>query len=102
MPEGDDAAAAAKQAGSWSEGRVRQWWDGMGEMSRLFAQVLGLHGPAWDVYLLYRPGIQWDGDVPPTPSVWMHQLSEPAADPDLYLSRDTSRLSGELTRLLKE
>ena len=102
MLEGDDAAVAAKQARSWSESRTQQWWDGAGEMSRLFAQALGLHGPAWDVYLLYRPGIQWAGAVPPDPSFWMHQLSDPAADPDLHLSRDTSRLSGELTGLLKE
>ena len=34
--EGDDAAAAAQQAGLWSENRVQQWWDGSKEMSGLF------------------------------------------------------------------
>ena len=53
MLAGDDVTAAAEQAGSWSENRVLQWWDGTGEMSSLCAQTLGLQGPAWDVYLLF-------------------------------------------------
>jgi hypothetical protein len=98
----DDAAAAAQQAGSWSDDRVQHWWDGAKEMSRLVAQTLNLHGPAWDVYLLYRPGIRWEEEVPPVPSFWMHQLSDPAAAPDRCLRRDPSRLARDLDRLLKE
>jgi len=95
----DDFDAAATQAGLWAEDRVKHWWDGESEMSRLFQQSLGLHGPAWDVYLLYGPGVRWEAEVPPTPWFWMHQLPDPAADPDLCLSRDPSRLSRELDNL---
>jgi hypothetical protein len=102
MLAGDDGIAAATQAGSWSEDRVRQWWDGAREMSQLFAQTLGLQGPAWDVYLLYRSGIRWEGEVPPAPTFWMHQLADPAADPDFLLCDDASRLARELDRLTKE
>lgn len=102
MLEGDDDAAAAEQAGSWPEERVCQWWDGAKELSRLFERSLGLHSPAWDVYLLYPPGVHWEGDVPPTPTFWMHQLSDPAATPNLLLSRDPSRLSRELDLLVHD
>jgi hypothetical protein len=96
----DDAVAAAQQAGSWSDDRVQHWWDEDKEMSRLFAQTLSLQGPAWDVYLLYSPGISWEEEVPPVPSFWMHQLSDPAAALDRYLRRDPSRLARELDRLI--
>ena len=101
MLEGDDAAAAAQQAGVWPENRARQWWDATRMMSRLLAQALGLHGPAWDVYLLYRPGTRWQAEIPPAPSFWMHQLSDPAADPARCLGRDPGRLSLQLETFLK-
>lgn len=104
MLPGDDAtaAAAAMQGGSWSEDRVQHWWDGARQMSGLFQRSLGLREPAWDVYLLYRPGIRWEGEVPPTPSFWMHQLSDPVADPDHLLYRDPLRLAHKLDRLVPE
>jgi hypothetical protein len=30
--------------------------------------------PAWDVYLVYEPGIEWNGSAPPEPTFFMHQL----------------------------
>ena len=29
---------------------------------------------AWDVYLVYKPGVKWEGPRPPRPTFWMHQL----------------------------
>jgi hypothetical protein len=98
----DDAAAAAVQAGVGPGNRVQHWWDGRRAMSRLFQRSLGLHEPAWDVYLLYRRGMRWEGRVPPAASFWMHQLSDAGADPDLLLCRDPSRLAHELDRLVLE
>lgn len=102
MLSGDGVASAAMQAGIWRDKRVRQWWDGAKEMSELAKRSLGLQGPAWDVYLLYRAGIRWEAEGPPVPSFWMHQLSDPAADPALYLARDPSRLASEMENLLEE
>lgn len=98
----DDVDAAASWTHLWADDRVKHWWDGTRELSRLFQNALGLHGPAWDVYLLYRPGIRWEGEVPPAPAFWMHQLPDPAADPALCLSRAPSRLSHELDNLFQE
>jgi hypothetical protein len=38
--------------------------------------VLGLEREvAWDVYLVYPPGVVWEGETPPSPAAFMHQLS---------------------------
>ena len=42
-------------------------------LSRAYAPVLEVPR-AWDVYMLYRPGVTWD-DAPPAPDFWMHQLT---------------------------
>jgi hypothetical protein len=102
MLAGDDVAAATAQARSWSEDRVQHWWDGGKEMSRLFAQTLGLQGPAWDVYLLYPTGVRWEGETPAAPNFWMHQLPDAAAAPELSLRRAPWRLAGELDTLLQQ
>jgi hypothetical protein len=43
--------------------------------------ILGLREDAWDVYLVYPPGVQWTGTAPPKPSYWMQQLTH-ASQPD--------------------
>jgi hypothetical protein len=97
----DTAAAAALQANSWREDRARHWWDESKRLSRLYRQVLGLQGPAWDLYLLYGPGARWVDDEPPVPTFWMHQLSDPGADPRFLLCHDPNRLGHELDLLLQ-
>src|SRR5487761_40451 len=77
----DNIAAAGSQARDWTERRVVHSWDGKREVSRLFQAALSLQQPAWDVYLLYRRGARWDEAVPPAPAFWMHQLTDPHADP---------------------
>lgn len=74
----DEAAAATVQAAAFKDPRlVAEGWDAEREIGRLFAQTLGLTRTAWDVYLVYEPGITWEGKQPPKPTYWMHQL-----DPD--------------------
>lgn len=102
MLAGDDDAAAFRQAQAWQEVRVQHWWDGRRYVSQDFARVLGLEIPAWDVYLLYPPGVPWKGVRPPAPSFWMHQLAGPGADPALLLCDDPGRLTRELDALSKE
>jgi hypothetical protein len=66
---------------------------------RAFQTVLGLGSDAWDVYLLYGPGVRWDGDLPPRPDFWMHQLEEadrlaPFLDPYVFAERAMTLLTG--------
>jgi hypothetical protein len=34
-----------------------------------------MSSPAWDVWMLYEPGVLWEEQVPPAPTWWEHQLS---------------------------
>lgn len=80
MREGDTAEVAAKLIGS--DRRCSHYWETQGwPVSTRLRPALGL-GPydpelsAWDVYLVYRPGINWTGEDPPAPSDWTHNLRE--------------------------
>ena len=59
-------------------------------------QETGEYVKAWDVYLLFAPGIEWK-DHPPPPSFWMHQLY--SVDPKNAF--DSKKLANETQRLLK-
>ena len=39
-----------------------------------YQQVLGISERAWDVFLIYPPGVRWEGELPPAPFYWEHQL----------------------------
>lgn len=57
--------------------RARHYWDGAGWLMTAYKEVLGgypLDPAAWDTYILYGPEAKWDGDRPPKPASWMHQL----------------------------
>ncbi len=72
----DTRARAEKAAALVSDPRVRHFWTADLEIAKAFAGPLGLaHGPAWDVYLVYRPGVQWQAGVP-APDTYMHRLGD--------------------------
>jgi hypothetical protein len=56
------------------DARALHYWDDDSLTMRAVRATLQLPVDAWDVYLLYGPGVRWDGDVPPAPALWMHQL----------------------------
>jgi copper chaperone CopZ len=76
MLPSDSKESAGAQAASFVDGRLMQQWDGDRASGNLLAKTLALKGSAWDVYLLYAPGVKWTGDQPPAPTFWMHQLRE--------------------------
>jgi len=95
-----------------NEWRALQFWDPNAESGRRIKRLFDLKivNPAWDVYLLYGPGVRWEkeafqsGPVAPTPTYWMHQLTfmPGGADERRYggLRLDTKRLREEIeTRL---
>jgi hypothetical protein len=60
--------------------RATHYWDGTGYLVHAYPAVLGLGADAWDVYLIYSPGVRWTGTTPPKPSYWMQQLTH-ASEP---------------------
>jgi hypothetical protein len=99
--DSDTRSAAVMQADLLQTQDVVHEWDGNREASRLFATSLGLTGPGWDMYLVYGPGMQWNGTLPPSPSFWMHQLSpNVGVDPALYLRNNPNMLRHAVHDLL--
>lgn len=54
---------------------VHHYWDGhqyVGAAVQPF--VDGLDYPAWDFWMIYRPGVNWTAEGAPEPDWWEHQL----------------------------
>ena len=78
-----------------------QGWDSRRSVGEAMAKTLHLKCPAWDVYLLYGPGVQWVSDDAPMPSFWMHQLGKRSgADRRLHL--EPSKLEDAVKKKLAE
>jgi hypothetical protein len=98
MRNDDSPEAATVQASQVRDARIWQGWNGNKNVGDLFGKTLDIHDIAWDVYLIYKPGIKWEGQEPPRPTFWMHQLQR--VDPKLLLCADPTRLSIEVAKLL--
>ncbi len=79
--------------------RILHYWDESNDLGVSYERVLPVPGgPAWDVYMLYAPGIVWSGSAPPTPSFWMHQLpitNAPRLDAAVFAQRARALLALE-------
>lgn len=86
------------------DARASHFWDGDSLLVKGYRETLDLSEDAWDVFLLYGPDARWDGDLPPVPDYWMHQLGSkrrprvdgPYLDPALFLERTRQVLSASL------
>ena len=97
--DGDSAETARVETEAFGDQRMALAWDPESRAGKLFTKLLGLRRTLWDAYLLYPPGVKWEGAEPPQPTFWMHQLSvDYGVDPRLLLS--PGKLSEEVRRLL--
>lgn len=90
-----DVPAATATA---NDPRIAQLWDERGLELTVFRAPLHLSSDAWDVYLVYAPGVRWQGATPPAPAFFMHQLDALAGSgvPEL----DGAVLAGKVRALL--
>lgn len=73
----DNLRGARKATTILPDSRVRHYWIGGQEVGEMFQPALGLKDEAaWDVYLVYPAGVEWNASRPPKPSYFMHQLHE--------------------------
>ncbi len=100
MPN-DSAESARDEATSFEGLQVIHAWDPKHHLGGLYARTLSLDFTAWDVYFLYAPGVQWEGNEPPQPTFWMHQLPA-ASGADQALVLYPTRLSQELFKLIED
>lgn len=67
--------------------RAVHYWTDDSDVGRAFQRALNLDEAAWDVYLLYPPGVEWKGPAAPAPLFFMHQLTGRLPD-ELLLDGD--------------
>lgn len=55
--------------------RVTHYWDPNGGTGIEYRETLNIAMYAWDLWFVYEPGARWeDGELPPCPDYWEHQL----------------------------
>lgn len=78
IPSDAPAAAREQLAGLRGEPRLKGWWDGQRQIGTAYAATLRFpQRVAWDVYLIYPPGVTWTGAAPPVPLYWLSQHEVP-------------------------
>ncbi|MGQ0722044.1 MAG: hypothetical protein ACT4PE_10790 [Candidatus Eiseniibacteriota bacterium] len=71
----DDERSARKATALLPDARVVNYWTDGTELGEAFQPAIHLTTePAWDVYLVYPPGVVWEAGEPPAPEFFMHQL----------------------------
>lgn len=95
----DNLRGARKATTILPDPRVRHYWINGQEVGEAFQSPLGMNdGVAWDVYLVYPPGVEWTGTRPPNPSYFMHQLRELPATRHL----DATTLAAQLRKAIPD
>ncbi|MEM7586220.1 MAG: hypothetical protein AAF560_22705 [Acidobacteriota bacterium] len=65
-------ADAPKGSVFLNDPRSSHFWTGAHTLVEALQDPIGLEDePAWDVFLVYGPGVQW-GETPPVPDYYMH------------------------------
>jgi hypothetical protein len=54
--------------------RIHHYWEESGIIGRLYQKVMDTRFYIWDFWMVYGPDVVWDGELPPEPDYWMHQL----------------------------
>jgi hypothetical protein len=99
MLPSDNQNAMKQAAQNFTDARVRHFYDPKRRAGKVIAQSLGEPGQvAWDIYLFYSPGSQWE-NVLPQPTAWAHQLSDMWPDHHHYgkdLARELNQIAEHL------
>jgi hypothetical protein len=74
MLPADNGEAARRQAARMPDPRITHFHDGTKRAGSAIAMAMGARDRvAWDMYLVYPPGIFWEAAAP-KPQAWVHQL----------------------------
>jgi len=78
--------------------RVTHYWDPSGKTGMEYTKTLDIPMYAWDVWFIYKPGVRWeDGQIPPHPDYWEHQLPSLPSNKKL----DAERFAAEVNKQLE-
>ena len=80
--------------------RVTHYWDPNGSTGIEYKETLDIPMYAWDLWFVYEPGARWeDGELPPYPDHWEHQLPSLPSDKKLDAKRFASEVNSRLAKL---
>ena len=100
MLPSDSIETATNAAKPLTDSRVRHFYDPEKQVGKAIANSLHWEGRiAWDIYLFYAPGQMWT-DQPPSPALYLHQLTNEWADREHY--RVGADLADSLKRSMGE
>ncbi len=54
--------------------RIHHYWEDSGIIGRLYQKAMDTELYMWDVWMAYPPDVVGEGELPPYPDFWMHQL----------------------------
>jgi hypothetical protein len=94
---GGRAAAVPDAMATFPDRRATHFWDAGGWTIANFKPPLDIQVDAWDLYMMFGPDARWDGELPPEPDFWMHQLwgvdNGPALEAGAFAARIRQALS---------
>ena len=64
----------AEAAGVIPDRRALHFWDGDKLVGEAYQPLLGTPEEAWDVWMLFDKEARWEGEAPPRPAWWEHNL----------------------------
>lgn len=80
--------------------RVTHYWDPNGNTGIEYQETLDIPMYAWDLWFVYEPGARWeDGELPPYPDYWEHQLPSLPSDKKLDADRFAAEVRTRLAQL---
>ena len=80
--------------------RITHYWDPNGTTGLEYTETLDIPMYAWDVWFVYEPGARWEnGELPPVPDYWEHQLPSLPSDKKLDAERFAAKVNAMLATL---
>ena len=92
----DIPAVAATVTG----GNPSHYWEAGGRIGYLYEETLAIDVYAYDVWMIYQPGVRWVGKLPPRPDFWMHNLWNVKDDQGPRL--DSKIFANEIAKYLRK
>lgn len=100
MLPADNAESAKLEQENITDPRLQSWFDADKAAANTWSSFIALPATTWDVYAIYDRGVAWgEGQPPPAPRIWMHQLN-PSPATKLADRLDCVRLADEWLELI--
>ena len=58
------------------DSRAAHFWDAGQLVGKAFQPIVGTPVPSWDVWMVFDRQARWNGEIPPRPAWWEHQLHD--------------------------